>query len=177
MKHKFLISICLALMVANNVCHASQQTDKTNVIDYTPKIHGTVRTKFEYQPEIEKERFEVRNARVSIDGAISRQISYKAEIDLSDEGQIKMLDAFARFKPTTASALTLGQMRVPFTIDAHRSPHQQWFANRSFIAKQVGNVRDVGLAGRYDFNSLLLPLTIEAGIFNGSGLTTTGPTT
>lgn len=171
MKHKFLIFICLALMVANNVCHASQQTDKTNVIDYTPKIHGTVRTKFEYQPEIEKERFEVRNARVSIDGAISRQISYKAEIDLSDEGQIKMLDAFARFKPTTAAALTLGQMRVPFTIDAHRSPHQQWFANRSFIAKQVGNVRDVGLAGRYDFNSLLLPLTIEAGIFNGSGLT------
>ncbi len=35
-------------------------------------------------------------------------------------------------------------MRVPFTIDAHRSPHLQYFANRSFIAKQVGNVRDVG---------------------------------
>ena len=36
-----------------------------------------------------------------------------------------------------------------FTIDAHRSPHLQYFANRSFIAKQVGNVRDVG-AGEMD---------------------------
>ncbi len=44
---------------------------------------------------------------------------------------------------------TIGQMRVPFTIDAHRSPHQQYFANRSFIAKQVGNVRDVGFTAGY----------------------------
>lgn len=61
-------------------------------------------------------------------------------------------------------------MRVPFTIDAHRSPHTQYFANRSFIAKQVGNVRDVGLAGMYQFGKTV-PITIEGGIFNGSGLT------
>ena len=61
-------------------------------------------------------------------------------------------------------------MRVPFTIDAHRSPHQQYFANRSFIAKQVGNVRDVGAALGYTFN-VGFPIVLEAGLFNGSGLT------
>ena len=61
-------------------------------------------------------------------------------------------------------------MRVPFTIDAHRSPHRQYFANRSFIAKQVGNVRDVGVACAWSFGRKL-PLTVEGGIFNGSGLT------
>ena len=61
-------------------------------------------------------------------------------------------------------------MRVPFTIDAHRSPHQQYFANRSFIAKQVGNVRDVGFTGCYTQKEGF-PFILEGGLFNGSGLT------
>ena len=72
--------------------------------------------------------------------------------------------------PTQAWAITIGQMRVPFTVDAHRSPHQQYFANRSFIAKQVGNVRDVGAAMSYKMN-VGVPIILEAGLFNGSGLT------
>lgn len=136
---------------------------------YHPEIHGTIRAKYEYEPQINAGRFEVRNARISVTGSIRPKISYKAEIDLSDEGKIKMLDAYVRFNPEQWS-LTMGQMRVPFTIDAHRSPHQQYFANRSFIAKQVGNVRDVGLAGMYQFGNNV-PFVIEGGIFNGSGLT------
>lgn len=112
-------------------------------------IHGTIRSKYEYQTQENEGRFEVRNARVSVDGKLSPIIGYKAEIDLCDEGKIKMLDAYTRLKPAQGLQLTLGQMRVPFTIDAHRSPHQQYFANRSFIAKQVGNVRDVGFAAGY----------------------------
>lgn len=81
-----------------------------------------------------------------------------------------MLDAYVRLQPKDALKFTLGQMRVPFTIDAHRSPHLQYFANRSFIAKQVGNVRDVGVAALWTFGNEL-PVTLEGGIFNGSGLT------
>lgn len=138
--------------------------------DYRPNIHGTIRGKYEYQTEEGKGRFQVRNARISVDGNITPIISYKAEIDLCDEGSIKMLDAYTRLKPVKSLQFTIGQMRVPFTIDAHRSPHQQYFANRSFIAKQVGNVRDVGAAVGYDFN-VGFPIKLEAGMFNGSGLT------
>ncbi len=112
--------------------------------EYLPEVHGTIRGKYELQTTNGMQRFQVRNARVSLDGKVLPVIAYKAEIDLSDEGSIKMLDAYARFVPNDTWNVTLGQMRVPFTIDAHRSPHQQYFANRSFIAKQVGNVRDVG---------------------------------
>lgn len=105
---------------------------------YMPEIHGTVRAKYEYQPQIEKGRFEVRNARLSVEGRVVPIVRYKAEIDLSDEGAIKMLDAYVRLQPDNRFKFTIGQMRVPFTIDAHRSPHLQYFANRSFIAKQVG---------------------------------------
>lgn len=138
--------------------------------DYLPEVHGTIRTKFEYQTEMAASRFEVRNARISITGNVLPIVAYKAEVDLSDEGQIKMLDAYARLFPVKHLTVTAGQMRVPFTIDAHRSPHQQYFANRSFIAKQVGNVRDVGVTFGYKLGTEI-PVTLEGGIFNGSGLT------
>lgn len=138
---------------------------------FLPEVHGTVRTKYEYEPEIDAGRFEVRNCRVSIEGNVIPMIAYKAEIDLSDEGKIRMLDAYARLFPVEGMRVTVGQMRVPFTIDAHRSPHLQFFANRSFIAKQVGDVRDVGATAGYSFKLFQNPTTIEAGVFNGSGLT------
>lgn len=138
--------------------------------EYIPEIHGTIRAKYEYEPQIDKGRFEVRNARLSVEGKIIRMVRYKAEIDLSDEGAIKMLDAYVRIQPKKPLKLTFGQMRVPFTIDAHRSPHLQYFANRSFIAKQVGNVRDVGASVGWTFEGKV-PVTLEGGIFNGSGLT------
>lgn len=165
MNNKKLILPLLALCVGLPL-HA-QEEDK---VDLTPKVHGTIRGKYEYQTEEGDGRFQVRNARVSLEGKVAKAVEYKAEIDLSDEGQIKMLDAYTKIKPVRGFDFTIGQMRVPFTIDAHRSPHQQYFANRSFIAKQVGNVRDVGATLGYSFN-VEIPIILQAGMFNGSGLT------
>lgn len=162
---------CLRLLVAAAITAATFIVSAQNLKQYMPKINGTVRAKYEFQPQQGNGRFEVRNARLSVSGKILPIISYKAEIDLSDEGKIKMLDAYGRFSFKHPSIeATIGQMRVPFSIDAHRSPHQQYFANRSFIAKQVGNVRDVGLSVSYKYHGEI-PFSIESGIFNGSGLT------
>ena len=179
MKLKYFLasSACLALSLqAQNTTDSTsvkpnevQKTVTLTIPSWAPHISGTIRAKGEYQTEEKEGRFEVRNARVAFDGNVLPNVIYKAEIDFSDEGQIKMLDAYAGIKPLKAFSLRLGQMRVPFSIDAHRSPHQQYFANRSFIAKQVGNVRDVGLTFGYTFDKI--PLTLEAGTFNGSGLT------
>lgn len=138
--------------------------------NYAPVISGTLRGKYEYQTKENEGRFQVRTARVSVHGNVTPKVEYKAEIDLCDKGVIKMLDAYTRLQPWQYFDFTIGQMRVPFTIDAHRSPHQQYFANRSFIAKQVGNVRDVGAMVGYDVH-VGFPIRLQAGIFNGSGLT------
>ena len=164
--HKKLL--LLASFVLCGILPAVAEDD--DKVDLKPKVHGTIRGKYEYQTEEGEGRFQVRNARVSLEGNVTKVVSYKAEIDLSDEGQIKMLDAYTRLKPVKGLDFTIGQMRVPFTIDAHRSPHMQYFANRSFIAKQVGNVRDVGATLGYSFN-VGFPIKLEAGMFNGSGLT------
>lgn len=171
--------ICLAaslllaagLQAQEPACDDGKKLEKAKMEaqDYRPEIHGTLRGKFEYQPEMEAGRFQVRNARFSLTGNVHPSVAYKAEIDLSDEGKIKMLDAYAKLFPWRGLSATLGQMRVPFTIDAHRSPHLRYFANRSFIAKQVGNVRDVGLTLGYDFAGHV-PLVLEAGVYNGDGI-------
>lgn len=155
---------------ASTVSAAQETSDSIRKTEYMPEIHGTIRAKYEYEPPIDKGRFEVRNARLSVEGKIIPIVRYKAEIDLSDEGAIKMLDAYIRLLPKDKLDFTLGQMRVPFSIDAHRSPHVRYFANRSFIAKQVGDVRDVGAAVSWKFGKRL-PVTLEGGVFNGSGLT------
>lgn len=171
------IKLSLTALLAAFALHATAQTSNDSVSskseralpEWFPQISGTIRGKMEYQTNEKEGRFEVRTARIAFDGRIVPMVEYKAEIDLSDEGKIKMLDAYAGVLPLKGMNLRLGQMRVPFSIDAHRSPHKQYFANRSFIAKQVGNVRDVGFYAAYHCQRI--PLSIEAGVFNGSGLT------
>ena len=156
----------LSMTAASAFAQASDDENFTK----TMKIGGTIRSKYEYQTEEGEGRFEVRTARINVAGKVVPSVSYKAEIDLCDEGSIKMLDAYTRITPWKTLQFTIGQERVPFTIDAHRSPHQQYFANRSFIAKQVGNVRDVGAEIGYTWN-VGFPIVVNAGVFNGSGLT------
>ncbi len=160
-------TLLLALPVVACLSVAAQENDDKRWKSYIPDIEGTVRAKYEYQPTLGASRFQVRNARVGMTGKLLPIAGYKLEIDLSDEGKVRMLDAYAKLSPFRGWSLSVGQMRVPFTIDAHRSPHAQYFANRSFIAKQVGDVRDVGFTIEYCFGDL--PVVLQGGMFNGSG--------
>ena len=67
---------------------------------YEPQIDGTIRAKYEYNTNDAEHRFQVRNARFSLRGNFSPILNYKAEIDLSDEGVTKMLDAYLRLQPS-----------------------------------------------------------------------------
>ena len=171
-KKTYLLMALTMVSMGMNAQNSGNSSVEKGIENFTKTmtIGGTIRSKYEYQTEEGEGRFEVRTARINVAGNITPQVSYKAEIDLCDEGKIKMLDAYTRIKPWKTLQFTIGQERVPFTIDAHRSPHQQYFANRSFIAKQVGNVRDVGAEIGYTWN-VGFPIVVNAGIFNGSGLT------
>lgn len=133
-------------------------------IDYRPNIHGTVRARFEYATSTDEYRFQVRNARLSVDGKIMKEISYFINTDLCDRGKMKILDAWARAEFAPSLSLQAGQFRMPFGIDPFRAPHQYYFANRSFIGKQMCNYRAVGAMLIYDIPAF--PLKIEAGAFN-----------
>ena len=145
---------------------------QNDTVKWMPKVGGVIRAKYEYNSSTGKSRFEVRNARFQVSGNVTKTFNYKAEVDLSDEGQIKMLDAYVRFIPLKGLSFTLGQMKIPFSTDNLRSPGNLNFSNRSFIAKRIcKDLRDIGFMATWEA-PWQVPLILSAGLFNGHGINT-----
>lgn len=148
----------------------SQNADTaTNSALFVPDIDGSIKTKVEFNTEHGKMRFEVRNARFGAKGKVNNYVSYRAEIDLSDEGKVKMLDAYVQLTPIKNLELYLGQRKVPFGSDYLRSPVDNIFANRSFVAKYVNDgLRDIGFVANYKLDCKI-PVEFWAAAMNGTG--------
>ena len=76
-----------------------------------PKLHGILRGKYEYEPNLGASRFEVRNARLSVNEKLIGRLEYKLEVDLCDESVIKMKDAWVRLNPYKTLRLTIYFMK------------------------------------------------------------------
>lgn len=140
---KSAIKILLLIAGVSVVGHTHAQDNKKSWI---PTIGGTLRTKFEYQTDVKNSRFQVRDARIGASGWLTEFVDYKLQINLSDKGKIRTHDLFARLHfLDNQFQFTGGQFRVPISVDAARAPHTRWFANRSFVGKQIGNVFDLSL--------------------------------
>lgn len=140
------------------------------ILDSNFRITGTVRTKYEYNLDSNISAFVVRNARYQVSGYIRKDFEFKAEIDLSDEGRMRMLDAFVNWIPIDNLEITLGQMKVPFSTDNIRSPHEIAFLNRSFMSKRISSeLRDIGVQLMYNAKEYF-PFKIYLGLFNGTGI-------
>lgn len=133
---------------------------------YVPTFSGTLRARYEYLTQENLSAFRVRNIRLGIDGYVAPIMSYRAEVDFADWGKIAVIDAYIRLTPVEGLYFNFGQGRMPFTLAAHRQPHQQYFVNRAFVARHLG-IRDVGISGGYSFRKI--PLTVQASFFNCSG--------
>lgn len=134
---------------------------------YIPKFSGTLRTRFEYLTQDNKGAFKVRNLRLGIQGNVAPIMSYLGEVDFSDWKNISLVNAFIKITPIKPLQFVMGQQRIPFTIAAHRMPHEEYFVNRPFLAK-YGGIRDVGLMGGYTLPKI--PLSLQASFFNCSGV-------
>lgn len=133
-------------------------------ISYVPNIHGVMRARWELDTEHGDNRFQMRNARVSLDGKIAPWIEYFIQTDFCDAGVIKILDAYGRFKVVDGMTVQTGQFRMPFGVETFRGPQNYIFANRSFMGKQIMNYRAVGAKVAYTLPKV--PFTLEFGAFN-----------
>lgn len=175
MKNRFILSgvsktKLLLFLFTVIVCSSvvAQDTARTRP-EFAPEIFGILKTKVEYDLNNSLIRFEVRNARFGALGKINDYMSYKIEIDLSDEGEMKMLDAYVKFNPVKNLGFYLGQRKIPFSTDYIRSPADNIFANRSFLAKYINDgMRDIGFYAEYDIPRQV-PVRIVVGAVNGTG--------
>lgn len=137
--------------------------------EYIPDIDVILKVKSEFDLDNSLMRFEVRNARFGLKGKVNDFMSYKIELDLSDEGKMKMLDAYVKLTPFKNLDLYLGQRKIPFSTDYMRNPAENIFANRSFLAKYINDgMRDIGFYVDYKINTSI-PVEILLGAVNGTG--------
>lgn len=156
----------LALLGATLTSTAAESQKTESSFSYVPEFHGTLRPRMELSTTDGDTRFQLRNARVSLNGAIAPTIDYFMQADVCDRGSMKFLDGWIRLGIGKGLKFQAGQFRMPFAVDPFRGPHTYIFANRSFIGKQVFNYRAVGAKASYTLPRT--PLTLEAGAFNPS---------
>lgn len=164
-RHAALLAVFFPLL-AQAAPVDSTKTEKSWK-QYLPDIHGTVRPRMEmsFGHDLPKAaRFQVRNARLSIGGRVGPVFQYYFNTDFCDRGSIKILDVWARVNMPGNVSFQMGQFRMPFGVDPFRGPNTYIFSNRSFIGKQMCNVRAVGAKLMYTIP--VAPLSLEAGIFN-----------
>ncbi|MCM1021816.1 MAG: OprO/OprP family phosphate-selective porin [Muribaculum sp.] len=141
----------------------------TDLSQYMPSINGAIRTRWEMDTESGQGRFQVRFARLILNGKIAPSVGYFFQTDLCDKGKMKILDAYGRLGIINGLSFQAGQFRMPFGIESFRSPRNYLFANRSFMGKYMCNYRRVGAKLTYDLPTTC-PLTLEAGVFNSGAM-------
>ena len=147
---------------------ASSGEKKEKEFSYVPVFHGAIRSRWELNTQNGDNRFQVRNARLSLEGKVASSISYFIQTDLCDQGSMKILDAWGKFGIIDGLYVQAGQFRMPFGVEPFRAPANYIFANRSFMGKQMMNYRAVG--GKVGYTLPKTPLTIEAGMFNPTSI-------
>jgi len=113
-------------------------------------------------------RFSVRNSRIGVLGNINTFASYRVQIELSNEGKFSVLDLSGTLKPMDGLSLTLGQTSIPLFNSYIVSPAEMMFANRAFLGKYFLSTRDLGVNGKYRLDIGVVPVKIEAGLYNGN---------
>jgi hypothetical protein len=162
--------VALIVLLVFSVSVSKAQTDSLSKLKkWIPNVSGVIRAKFEYNSSIGKGRFDVRNARFGMKNTIGKYFGYKFEIDFSDEGKIKMLDAYVSFIPVKNLSLTIGQMKATFSTEYMLSPADFEFSNRPFIDKRIcKDLRDIGFRVSYKYEGKV-PFEVYGTIMNGSG--------
>ena len=164
---------------------ANQAKVKAFPVNAGKKIQFSGYTQMRYQvlDEVGKvDGFDIRRARLDVKGNISPYWSYRVQFDLV--GSPKLIDAYSELKLNDYFNFTIGQAKIPFSLENLTSSNKLELIDRSQVVealvargKDVGgnqNGRDIGIL----LGGTLLKLKdrpvvdYRLGIYNGSGINT-----
>lgn len=140
------------------------------VAQTVPTVGGVVRARYEIQTVDGRSRFAIRNSRIWIRGSFMPRLSYYVSTDLCDQGQFQFLDAYGKLDVGSGVAIQAGQFRIPFGVDPFRGPGNYIFADRSFIGRDIDNIRADGVQVSYTFQQNI-PAVITLGVFSPNTIT------
>ena len=188
-------AIIMALMAAASVSANAQQKQTIEIPSWLSnvKLSGYGMTQYQYngQKDAESNSFNIRMARISLEGRIAGDFYWKTQIQFNGNTSTlgsspRMVDLFAEWQKYEYFKVKIGQFKNPFTFENPMHPIDQGFMGYSQnVSKLAGfsdragehasNGRDIGLQFQGDFlknaNGRNL-LHYQIGVFNGQGTNT-----
>ena len=188
-------TIIMALMAAASVSASAQQKQTIEIPSWLSnvKLSGYGMTQYQYngQKDAESNSFNIRMARISLEGRIAGDFYWKTQIQFNGNTSTlgsspRMVDLFAEWQKYEYFKVKIGQFKNPFTFENPMHPIDQGFMGYSQnVSKLTGfsdragehasNGRDIGLQFQGDFlknaNGRNL-LHYQIGVFNGQGTNT-----
>ena len=187
--------IILALMALTAVSASAQKKQTIELPSWLSnvKLSGYGMTQYQYsgQKDAESNSFNIRMARISLEGRIAGDFYWKTQIQFNGNTSTlgsspRMVDLFAEWQKYEYFKVKIGQFKNPFTFENPMHPIDQGFMGYSQnVSKLAGfsdragehasNGRDIGLQFQGDFlknaNGRNL-LHYQIGVFNGQGTNT-----
>lgn len=163
-----------------------QETDaakKSFLVSAARQIQISGYTQIRYQALDEKKKndgFDVRRARMDLKGNFTSFFSYRLQADFA--GSPKLMDAYAEIKVSDYFQITVGQFRIPFSmenlasmnkfelIDFSQAVEALTARGKDVIGNQNGRDIGVQIGGALLKNGNSTLVEYRLGIFNGSGI-------
>lgn len=185
---KFYLSACLVLAMAS-----SAQAQEKKPIATAPHISGYAILQYQAsgQESSESNTFNLRLARVSIDGRILDDFYYKLQAQINGNtttngNSPRIVDAFVEWQKHAEFKVKAGQFKRPFTFENPMHPVDQGFMGYSQnvsklsgfndrVGEQASNGRDIGVQIQGDVVKNAAGralLHYQVGVFNGQGINT-----
>jgi phosphate-selective porin OprO and OprP len=138
---------------------------------FSLRLGGLLQTDYRYYDYDDnnpnKNRFDIRRARLLLGGTMYRYFDYKFEYEFQGSGSRNLLDAYTDVHVTPWTSLRLGQGKEPFGLEQVTKDKNLVFAERS-MGWYLTPQRDVGLMAH---GSVLEDrINYGIGLFNGDGL-------
>jgi len=136
-----------------------------------------------FEEESKKDGFDIRRARFDVKGNFTPYFAYRLQADFA--GSPKLLDAYAEIRINEYFNITVGQFKIPFSLENLTSSNKFELIDRSqsveaFAARGkdvIGNQngRDIGLqlGGTLIKHKSQALVEYRIGVFNGTGINVT----
>jgi len=122
---------------------------------------------YEGDGDPDKDRFDIRSARLLLAGHFYRRFSYKFQYEFQGAGGRRLLDAYLDARVAPFVSFRVGQFKTPFSLEQYTSVKNIIFAERS-MGFLLTPLRDVGLMAHASFWKDRIYYGV--GLFNGDGL-------
>jgi hypothetical protein len=166
------VSLWFVLLVPLLVTPAAAQSNGQPEFEINPR--GYVQLDWREYPgwdiplgtnRLNRERFEVRRARIGVDGQF-KGMDFEVTVDPQDGDGVLVKDAYAQFRFSRALRLRVGQFKVPGSREYQTSARSIEFLERSALADSLAAGRDIG--GML-YGGIGSRLEYQAGLFAGDG--------